>query len=379
MKVRSLGVFQHPPACLGILQAILLVISLGVYEGRSEDQSYILTEIPAYPPWPESPAIELTENSEGLLLRSPREFQVQEQRLLEFEKKFRQEIAETGVEIDGIGLALDPGMSGLEAWEDLVFARYGKRALLLDVYRPANLSKELPVVVVVHGGGWKKGTRIAYRLFAKQLAREGFVTVSAEYRLAGEAPFPAAVYDLKAAIRFMRASAKRFQIDVEAIGMCGGSAGGHLSLLTGYTNGIEAFEGQGGNQDQSSRLQAVASLYGGTDFCAVSVTGRGMGTAAAQWIAVPFREDPTQYILASPVHHVSKQRAADIPATLFVKPTPPEPWSNVASTKSWLEKWGIACEEVQIDAPHGFIYMNPYQSLAVRELAQFFREHLGGR
>lgn len=379
MRSRSPLSFRPRFLSLLLLLACELVVSYGASEVRSQDHSASQNAsipIATYPAWPESPRIELSESNEGLLIRSAREFQVQQERLLEFEKKFRQKLASSGVNIDEVSLASDPGLTGLEAWEDLVFARYGKRAILLDVYRPAGTSEKLPVVVTVHGGGWKKGTRIAYRPIAKRLAHQGFVTVSVEYRLAGEAPFPAAVHDLKAAIRFVRANAERFQIDLEAIGICGGSAGGHLSLLAGYTNEIDAFEGTGGNQKQSSRIQAVASLYGGTDFCAVSVTGRGMQTAAAQWIAVPFRKNPSQYILASPVHHVSKERAVDIPPTLFINPNPPEPWSNVASTKSWLEHWNIPCKETQINAPHGFIYMNPYQELAIAKIANFFSEHL---
>ena len=209
------------------------------------------------------------------------------------------------------------------------------------------------------------------------MASKGYVSVTVEYRLSGEAAFPAAVQDIKAAVRFLRANAAEYGIDAEAIGICGGSAGGHLSLLTGFSNGVAEFEGEGGNSKESSAIQGVVSMYGGTDFCAPVVTGRGMNTGSAQWLAVPFREDPGRYVLASPIHHVNKARAELVPPTMFVTPFPEEPWSNVEGSASWLERWGIENEVKEVRGPHGFIYMTPFQDEVLEMVDEFFGRVFG--
>jgi acetyl esterase/lipase len=137
----------------------------------------------------------------------------------------------------------------------------------LDIVRPREASnKPRPAVLLVHGGGFRGGTKEGYLPLAIKLAEHGYVAATANYRLSPRNQFPAAVQDVKAAVRFLRANAMKYGIDSGHIGTLGGSAGGHLVLMLGLTAGVEEFEGSGPNRDQSSAVQCVVDEYGPTDF-----------------------------------------------------------------------------------------------------------------
>jgi len=137
----------------------------------------------------------------------------------------------------------------------------------MDIIRPRDASSTpRPTVLLVHGGGFRAGTKEGYIGLAVKLAEHGYVAATANYRLAPRNQFPAAVQDVKAAVRFLRANAAKYQIDANHIGALGGSAGGHLVLMLGLTAGVEEFEGSGPNRNQSSAVQCVVDEYGPTDF-----------------------------------------------------------------------------------------------------------------
>ena len=139
--------------------------------------------------------------------------------------------------------------------------------LEMDIVRPREAASALrPAVLLIHGGGFRAGTRESYLPMAVRLAERGYVAATASYRLAPRNQFPAAVHDVKAAVRFLRANASKYGIDPERIGAMGGSAGGHLALFLGLTAGVSEFEGSGPNLQFSSRVACVANYYGPTDF-----------------------------------------------------------------------------------------------------------------
>ena len=117
-----------------------------------------------------------------------------------------------------------------------------------------------PGIVVIHGGGWIEGDKSSFASREHgvpgnivDFAALGFVAVTINYRLAGEAPFPAALEDCKCAVRWLRAHAKEYQLDPHKIGAFGNSAGGHLAMLLGMIGKDARLEGDGPYQDQSSR------------------------------------------------------------------------------------------------------------------------------
>lgn len=152
--------------------------------------------------------------------------------------------------------------------DDMVYARIGDRALHINLVLPSDYqTRQYPAVIWVHGGGWHGGTYKENLAGAFKLFQKGFVTGSIEYRLSTEAKYPAQIHDCKAAIRFLRANAKKYGIDPDRIGVWGGSAGGHLVALLGTANGIAQLEGSVGDHvGTSSRVQAVCDVYGPTEF-----------------------------------------------------------------------------------------------------------------
>ena len=140
----------------------------------------------------------------------------------------------------------------------------------VDLYLPKtrNNDKPLPVVALIHGGGWVNGDRLGYASAAIQFARTGdYASVAVGYRLTKEAHWPAQVYDCKAAIRWIRAHAKEYNLDPDKIAVMGSSAGGHLSSLIGTSGDVKELEGDlGPNTAFSSRVQCVVNLCGPEDF-----------------------------------------------------------------------------------------------------------------
>jgi acetyl esterase/lipase len=132
---------------------------------------------------------------------------------------------------------------GVEVIRDLEFGTGGGRSLALDLYRSKEPgAKPRPAVVLVHGGGWCRGDK-GQVFGAVALVNRGFVVVSAEYRLAHEAPFPAPVEDIKCAVRWLRAQAKEYRVDPDRIGVWGSSAGGQIALMVAYAGADAEFEG----------------------------------------------------------------------------------------------------------------------------------------
>ncbi|MCA9179508.1 MAG: alpha/beta hydrolase fold domain-containing protein [Planctomycetales bacterium] len=150
---------------------------------------------------------------------------------------------------------------------DVVFGVGGGRELKMHLATPKDPPGErLPAFVWVHGGGWQAGNKESGLRRLPELVGQGFVAATIEYRLTGEAPFPAQIEDCKCAIRFLRAHAEQYHIDASRIAVGGSSAGGHLAALLGTSGDVKELEGSGGWPDQSSRVQAVLDLYGPTDF-----------------------------------------------------------------------------------------------------------------
>ena len=241
----------------------------------------------------------------------------------------------------------------LHAKLDLTYARYGDRTLEMDVYRPKGAWGELPAIVCIHGGGWAKGNRTSHAKIAQALANRGYVAATISYRLSGEAPFPAAIQDCKAAVRFVRANAKEFGIDSDKIGAIGLSAGGHLTALLATSHGVNELEGKGGNEKVSSRIQAAVPMGAQTDF--LSERTREVSRERLIWkqfMKGSQEERPAAYRLASPLEHLDK----DDPPCLFITgETDDESTHAIKFRKRMTELKIPSGIEVIEGAPHGFL------------------------
>ncbi len=192
--------------------------------------------------------------------------------------------------------------------KDVEYANPDNQHLQLNMARPEGAGP-FPAVVCIHGGGFRAGTRDGYDGLIKKLAENGYVAVTVTYRLAPKYQFPAAVNDVKAAVRWLRANAAKYHIDPNRIGAMGGSAGGHLAQFLGVTADQKQFEGDGENLDQSSRVACVVNFYGPSDF----TKSYGKSVDAAEvlplFLGGNVEQARQRHIVASPLYWVTPNAA----------------------------------------------------------------------
>lgn len=213
--------------------------------------------------------------------------------------------------------------AGASAAEQMVsreieFARVAGQPLLFDLYSPANSDDAVPVIVWVHGGAWRSGSRKSPPV--EPLVNHGFAIASVDYRLSPVAKFPAQAHDIKAAIRYLRAHAAELHVDSHRFVIAGSSAGGHLAALVGVSNGQPELEGTvGDHRDQSSDVQAVVSFFGASNLETIldQSTPHGLNVrvpALELLLGGQPKDRPELARLASPVTHVD----ADDPPLLLI-------------------------------------------------------------
>jgi acetyl esterase/lipase len=195
---------------------------------------------------------------------------------------------------------------------DVLYNRVNGRDLRLDIYSPKSITQPLPVLLWIFGNGWSRGSKNHGPPL--NLVSRGYIVISIDYRLSGEAPFPAAIEDCKAAVRWIRANAATYHFDPDHIGAWGHSAGGHLAALLGTSGGVGELEGTGDNPGFSSRVQAVCDMSGPSDFPrfyeAVSNSNQGKApkakSAIEQFLGGSVERIKANAIAASPTTYVSK-------------------------------------------------------------------------
>jgi acetyl esterase/lipase len=246
---------------------------------------------------------------------------------------------------------------------DLTYS--AKTGMQLDLAYAKDRKGPSPAVVVIHGGFWQEvgGNRKSCLPIAFELASQGFVVATVSYRKASAAPFPAQLYDVRCAVRWLRAEAETYAIDPERIAALGYSSGGHLASLLGTTTDDAALEGNLGSTGPSSRVQAVVNCYGPTDLARLydscdqgpcSALQKAVGTSVLQTLlgGTP-KSAAAKYAQASPLTHVRKESAP----TLLVHGTADEqvPLDQSQRFAAALKKSGVEVELLTLDkAGHAF-------------------------
>jgi acetyl esterase/lipase len=197
----------------------------------------------------------------------------------------------------------------------------GFRPLLLDLYQPDATFASGAVIIHIHGGGWAVGSRRRFgRAFATWsptpfdlLAQAGFMVAAVDYRLSGEARFPAQLHDVKAAIRWMRANASRLGVDPTRCIAWGESAGGHLAVLAGLTGDQPQLEGAVGDfASESSAVSGVVDWYGPMNLLSLASQHApgsdkrpdGADSWESAMVGAPLQTDPRRSRAASPISYV---------------------------------------------------------------------------
>jgi len=171
--------------------------------------------------------------------------------------------------------------SGVNVEKDVIFGKGGDMDLKLDIYRPPAGTEKRMATIHFHGGGFSRGSKDGLSERLRPYAQLGYVAIAAQYRLSGQAGFPALIHDAKSAIRWVRANAKTLGIEPQRIAVVGYSAGGYHALFTAGTGNRPEFEGTGGNPGVGTQVAACLAYYPATNVPA-SMLPAGSDAAAVR-------------------------------------------------------------------------------------------------
>jgi acetyl esterase/lipase len=192
----------------------------------------------------------------------------------------------------------------------------------LDLYVPTVGSGPFPLVVIVHGGAFMFGDKAdrGSLIGAKEFLASGYAVAGINYRLSGEARFPAQIWDVKAAIRFLRTHAARYKLNHNKFGVFGASAGGHLVSLLGTSAGVAQLEGaELGNAEQSSRVQAVVDWFGPIDFLQMDAQFAGSSCPKTH----NAKDSPESRLMGAPIQTIPAIVSTANPMTYITPDDPP--------------------------------------------------------
>jgi acetyl esterase/lipase len=266
---------------------------------------------------------------------------------------------------------------------DQAYVQYGARCLKLDVYLPATArtKRAVPVVVLVHGGGWRSGFRSEFAPMAVRLAQRGYAAVTVSYRLSGEALYPAAIHDVRAAVRWVRMHAGEYGIDPLRIALAGGSGGGQIASLAGVTGHLDKFDPGAAASGVSSEVQAIVNIDGLSDFTSEAARANEDDpnkhpSAAGAWFGGRYAEKTALWEEASPIRYVR----AGMPPILFVDSAQPR---FAVGRDEMVEKMNAVGARSRVvllpDTPHSFWMFDPWLQPTVDATVDFLDEQMPAR
>ena len=194
-----------------------------------------------------------------------------------------------------------PSADDVEEHRDIVYKTIDSIDLKLDIYTKVGHTGTAPLIIFVHGGSWSGGNKRDYKLYTIPFARKGYITASIQYRLSGVAKFPAQLLDVNDAIKFLKRNAADYHIDASKIILVGGSAGGHLVLLSAYSN-LDDFN-KNGADGITAEVQAIVDIYGPTD---ITIEGLRDLKSLEKLMGKSYDDAVATYEECSPINYVSK-------------------------------------------------------------------------
>lgn len=255
--------------------------------------------------------------------------------------------------------------------ENITYCSYGKRKMKLDLFFDKNASKKQTAIIIIHGGGWRSGNKEQHHQMAQKLASLGYVCFTPEYRLSTEALFPAAIYDIKAAIKWVRKNAAKYNINPNQIVALGFSAGGEMAAFMGTTGNMPLFEGEVTNSDAKSQVNAVVSIDGTLSFVhPESSEGNDDKniSAGTYWFGYSKKENLKLWEAASPLSYVN----AATPPTLFINSSIARMHAGRDDYRKILNENGIYSEVHEFEnSPHSFCLFNPWFEPVIQYIDNF--------
>jgi acetyl esterase/lipase len=257
---------------------------------------------------------------------------------------------------------------------NVVYCTRTGKELQLDVFYPAaHSSRPRKTILLIHGGGWRSGNRQLHHPMAEQLASMGYICITPSYRLSTEALFPAAVQDVKAAVKWTKMHAANYNIDTAAIAIAGHSAGGQLAALVGATNSTRFFLDEDCYPNVSPNLYAVIDMDGILAFLHRE-SGEGDDTkrisAATYWFGYSKTEKPELWNQASALTHAGPH----MPPMLFMNSMVDRMHAGQSDLIRILDQYKIpSTVRVYKGAPHSWLLFHPWYDSTVHDIDRFMR------
>jgi len=255
--------------------------------------------------------------------------------------------------------------------KDIVYKKIDSTDLHLDIYHSKNITKKAPLLLFIHGGGLSKGDKKDYLRYTIDFAEKGYITASVQYRFVDKVKFPAQLFEIKAAIRWLKENADKYHIDRNKIALIGGSAGGHLAMMAGYTSDIAEF-----NEENDSlisyKVQVVVDLYGPTDFTTKYAREHSI---SKNMFGKTYKESPEIYEKSSPVKFISE----DDPPSLIFHGTIDDlvPVSQSDTLEALLKRAGVPVEYHRLKGwPHNMDIEVSVNKYCQYYMNRFFEKHI---
>jgi len=255
--------------------------------------------------------------------------------------------------------------------KNVVYQRYGKRKMKLDVFYDKRSEKKQTAVIIIHGGGWRSGNREQHHQMAQKLASLGYMCFTPEYRLSTEALFPAAIYDIKAAIRWVRENAAKYNVNPNQIVALGFSAGGELAAFMGTTGNMPLFEGVVTPSDSKSQVNAIIDIDGTLSFVHTESSEGDDSkniSAGTYWFGYARKENLKLWETASPLSYANDKT----PPTLFINSSIARMHAGRDDYRKILTENGIYSEVHEFEnSPHSFCLFNPWFEPTIQYIDNF--------
>ncbi|KAA3610694.1 MAG: alpha/beta hydrolase [Calditrichaeota bacterium] len=260
----------------------------------------------------------------------------------------------------------------LQEYKAIEYKNIDGKSLKLDLYYKKQITGKAPLLIFIHGGGWRKGKREDYLKYLLDFAGRGYVTATISYRLLPQSTFPDAVEDVICAVRWLRKNADSYHIDPDKIAVIGGSAGGYLASMIGYAADVPQFNIGCETGKTSGRVQAVINLYGPTN---LTTEYARTHTSTNNFLGMKYADNPALFATASPLSYIS----ADDPPTLIFHGTLDDlvPVSQSDSLHSKLNSFGITSEYHRLEGwPHTMDLAEPINEYCQFTMTQFLEKYI---
>lgn len=251
----------------------------------------------------------------------------------------------------------------IKVFKDILFKETSEKALKLDIYKKNNITNPTPLIVFIHGGSWKYGQKEDYLIYLLEFAKRGYTTASLSYRLSNIAQFPAAVEDINCGVKWLKQNGTDYGIDTSKVVIVGGSAGGHLAMMIGYTDKYQSC-GNVGN------VQGIVNIYGPCDLTTDFALSKPVLT---EFIGQNYDENPTPFEDASPINYIS----SDNPPTLTFHGTIDQivPVSQADTLNNKLKEYQVYHEYHRLKGwPHTMDLAVPVNNYMKFYMDKFFKK-----